>query len=798
MKSDLSDTLTLELWQNVVDQLNLGEMPPEKKPQPPSAERERVINEMTAVLKLAYAEKRSTGQQAVIRRLNKFELRNTLRDLFHLQHPDFHPTVVSGLYDFNGNGITAQKTIEPTRTFPDDEEEHGLDTIGGKLVMSDFLLKMILGAAEESIELATHNEKPPEYVNKTWTSPIVKHPNRLGGGSISRWQRDLDEGFDAIFQRWDRYERISPDELDRGIGKPGMYRITIEMSGHNQRHEWNDWMMKTNQDEPFLMGLYLERKEHLRGPRIELQAHWKLPGDGKRRTFTADCWIEKTWTPWVGWENGPHIKHNVHGQLVQRYYKDEYFTQKERQIERDDWQREMAEILLLDEGGYKGPNVRVHSFKVEPIPQPWPPKSHTALYGEGKLEDADLKSLFLRFAERAWRRSVAADEIDDYVALVSKLQSDGDSLQDAVKAAYSAILCSPDFIYIQQRAEALDDNELAERLSYFLWSSMPDAELLAAARGGKLSDNTALGRQVERMLQDPKAAAFTRHFPERWLHLHDLGKMAPDKKGPFGAYFRLNDDMVGQIDAYFAELLDRNGPIRNLIDSDYVFTNQLFADTYYPEQKDHVMGKYLRKVAIRDPRMGGIFTSPAVMTVTANGVDTNPIVRGVYMLENVLGTPPNPPPPDVEPLSPDLRAAKTLKEQLQLHRDQEACNSCHRKIDPMGFAFENFDPIGRWRTHYPKTDKKQKGPGEAIDVTATLSDGREVKDIIAFKQMLLEREDLVVRCLTEKMLSYGSGRLMEPGDRGEVDRIAAELKEKGNGLRDLVHLVVRSDIFRNK
>jgi hypothetical protein len=188
---------------------------------------------------------------------------------------------------------------------------------------------------------------------------------------------------------------------------------------------------------------------------------------------------------------------------------------------------------------------------------------------------------------------------------------------------------------------------------------------------------------------------------------------------------------------------------------------------------------------------------PGVMTVTANGVDTSPIVRGVFVLENILGNPPPPPPPDVEPLSPDLRAAKSLKEQMVIHRDQEACRSCHQKIDPMGFALESFDPIGRWRDHYPKHDKKDSKP-RPVETTSVLASGREVKDISDFKAMLLERETEVIRCLTEKMLTYATGRRLEVGDRGEVDRLVGELAGQGNRLRDLVHAVVQSRIFLNK
>ena len=191
-----------------------------------------------------------------------------------------------------------------------------------------------------------------------------------------------------------------------------------------------------------------------------------------------------------------------------------------------------------------------------------------------------------------------------------------------------------------------------------------------------------------------------------------------------------------QVDAFFRDILTRNGPIRDFIDSEYTFMNNRLGELIYQQK---VVGENLKKVKLEDGRRGGVLTMPAVMTVTANGVDTSPVVRGVYVLENILGTPPPPPPPDIEPLSPDLRAAKTVKQQMALHRNQQACNSCHRKIDPMGFALESFDPIGRWRDQYPKVDKKAKR-GPPIDTAAVLANGREVRDLIEFKAMLLERE----------------------------------------------------------
>jgi hypothetical protein len=360
----------------------------------------------------------------------------------------------------------------------------------------------------------------------------------------------------------------------------------------------------------------------------------------------------------------------------------------------------------------------------------------------------------------------------------------------AMQDGYAAMMCSPQFLYLQEKPGRLDPFGIASRMSYFLWSSMPDEELFAAARSGKLKDSKERSRQVERMLKDTKAEAFVRHFPSAWLRLDKLGDMPPSG-GDYQFYKNLKVEpmLAKQVTTYFSDILETNGRIEQFIDSDYTYMNQTLAKWIY--KREGIRGERLRKVKLDDPRRGGIFTQPGLMTATANGVDTSPVVRGVWVLENILGTPPSPPPPDVEPLPVDTREATSIRERLELHRKNEACNSCHVKIDPMGFAFENFDVVGRWRERY----KRAKGP---IDTSATMANGEEIADIVAFKKMLMERKPLIISCLTKKMLTYATGRHLETIDRGEVDRVVAELGKKEDRLRDLVHLVVESDIFLSK
>ena len=373
---------------------------------------------------------------------------------------------------------------------------------------------------------------------------------------------------------------------------------------------------------------------------------------------------------------------------------------------------------------------------------------------------------------------------------VKKPTNEAPLLIRAMQDGYSAILCSPQFLYLKEKPGRLDPFGIASRLSYFLWSSMPDEELFASARSGKIKDPKELERQVERMLKDPKAQAFERHFPSAWLRLDKLGDMPPSG-GEYQFYknVKIEPMLARQVTTYFSEILRTNGRIEQFIDSDYTYMNHTLGKWIY--RREDIRGARLRKVKLDDPRRGGIFTQPGLMTATANGVDTSPVVRGVWVLENILGTPPAPPPPDVEPLPVDTREATSIRERLDLHRKNEACYSCHAKIDPMGFAFENFDVVGRWRDKY----KRAKDP---IDPSATMANGKRIADIVEFKKMLKERKTLVVSCLTKKLLTYATGRHLESVDRGEVDRIVAEAEKKENRLRDLIHLVVKSDVFLSK
>jgi hypothetical protein len=294
---------------------------------------------------------------------------------------------------------------------------------------------------------------------------------------------------------------------------------------------------------------------------------------------------------------------------------------------------------------------------------------------------------------------------------------------------------------------------------------------------------------VDRMLSDSRANTFYRRFPERWLRIDKLGTMPP----PGGFYYHraMENEMREQVDAYFSYLVRENAPIHQVIDSDFTFLNERTAQWIY--KRDDVWGDRFRKVRALPPHGGGMLTMPAVMTATANGVDTSPVVRGVWVLESLLGSAPAPPPPGVEPVAPDLRNARTIREQLIAHRAQAACSKCHERIDPLGFAFENFDELGLWRTHY-----RDAGVSIEIDAKIEFPQGKAGVGVDDLKQYLLDQEPRVTRNLIQTMVEYSIGRRLEPVDRPAIDELARQSKEDGGGMRDLIYSVVQSSLFQTK
>ncbi|RUL88313.1 DUF1592 domain-containing protein [Tautonia sociabilis] len=421
---------------------------------------------------------------------------------------------------------------------------------------------------------------------------------------------------------------------------------------------------------------------------------------------------------------------------------------------------------------------------------------------DGLSPDEAARRCLERFATRAFRRPATAEEIDRLMLLVRRAIDRGDSFEDAVKLALKAVLVSPSFLFLGERqreagtedgAEAegpyrIDPFEMAARLSYFLWSSIPDDELLELAASGRIFEPEEIDAQVRRMLADPKSRALAEQFAGQWFRLELLKSGAEPSRRRFPEYSSdLRDAMIEEPIAFFHALLREDRSLLDLIDADYTFANHRLAEFY---GIPGVSGDEFRRVALEDANRGGVLGMAGILTLTSYPGRTSPVLRGKWVLEELLGTPPPPPPPDVDTLSQDDRPIDglTFRQRLERHREQRRCASCHAKLDPLGFGLENFDAIGRWRDEIA---------GVPVDSSGRLTSGEEFTGPAELKRILKEsKRDLIVRNLIERMLSYALRRGVEYYDAPTIEAIAVALDEQGDRSQTLISEVAKSYPFQ--
>ncbi|HEX5102919.1 MAG TPA: DUF1592 domain-containing protein, partial [Pirellulaceae bacterium] len=423
---------------------------------------------------------------------------------------------------------------------------------------------------------------------------------------------------------------------------------------------------------------------------------------------------------------------------------------------------------------------------------------------ENPTEDA--RRILKNFARRAFRRPVSDDDVQPLVKLVEAKMAGGNSFEMAVRAGLKGVLVSPSFLFLREPPGKLDDFALASRLSYFLWSSMPDEELYNLAAEGELSQPDVLRGQVERMLKDPKAQAFTENFVGQWLGLRDIDFTEPSHLLYPEYDAMLRESLVKETQLFFDELLQSDLSLTNFVASDFAMLNGRLAKHYGIPDID---GWEFRKVALPpDSHRGGVLTMGSVLKVTANGTTTSPVMRGAWVLDRILGTPAPPPPAEVPVLEPDIRGATTIREQLAKHRQIETCAACHAKIDPPGFALESFDVIGGYREHYRTTGSGETvivdgrrmsyHRGKPVDPSDVLPDGRRFANIDELKELLLADQDQLARALTMRLLTYATAARPAAADQPQIESIVNNIRDRNYGLRSLVHEIVQSDAFRSK
>ena len=747
-------------WAEAIENVNSGEMPPKKEKKPTQEEIAAFVTNLDSLLKDGRAARMAARPAVSHYRLSRKEYQNTIYDLLGVRYDPAKPGELN-----------------------EDTRWHGFERIGSELSLSPSHVDRYYRAAELVLDRAfPTTSSEARKVQKTAAEL------RYGGG------KDQQAALDRF-----------------GIKRPLRYLL---FPGSTQNAFSSGWFGKTG---PEHSGLY----------KVRLQASGIRPIGGQpahlsigKRTSeeTVDGLIEFDVT-------APEDKPQV--------YEFEVFLEMPASLDfcvvATDVVDRRAGAAFRGALGSRGGYIFTHSSETLLLnpnaPQMFDDKGNglfsTVLLDwiewEGPLVSAAEKSRrkdvvppddattevvaehLHRFAERAWRRPVKLEELAEYVQSYRTEREAGETMADAYRVALQGVLTSRHFIYIVEgdpvARERLTDSELATRLSFFLWSSMPDDALFTAAKGGQLSGD-GLKKEVDRMLAESKASRFIDDFARQWLQLHRVGMFPPDKKlyPIYDAW--LETSMKAEPVEFFREMFGKNMPIEGFIDSDWTTANARLCDFYgLPEPKS---GGFQRVSLKPEDRRGGLLTMGAVLGLTSDGTRHRPVHRGVWLSEVVLGKTPPPPPanvPAIEPPTPQSAKA-TLREKIEAHRKDPNCAACHAKIDPLGLAWDNYDAIGQWRTR----EKVPAGVGEdpLINPAGLMPDGRAFKDATEFKQRLLEDRDKVARAFIEHLCTYGLRRALAFDDQDDLKAIQAEAKKNGYRIKDIIRTVATSELMKKR
>jgi hypothetical protein len=825
LKRDFTDAENFARWVKIHDRIESGEMPPKKKPRPPAEELKAATASLNEALVKADRARLDAEVRTGVRRLTRAEYENTVRDLFDMP------------------GIALQAGL------PADGSAHGFDKNSDALDISHVNLAKYVEAADIALDMA-----------------IATRPT-APASSLVRLSLARNYGTDLMLMQGDAM--LLRDKKPDPVFPPAGEYAHLNMGAHEQlgifdrmssvgvfRHEDESW------------NAYFQHFATLYPGRYRVRASfWSFQWDkGKvlpsRGTEAARLSVVQFT------ENG---RGGQHPSYVLGYYDAPSMESKVHEM--DVWLNmketlgfnvaSLAPVVLYRVGtwgqkdrtmGFTGPCIANDWVEIEgPFNDVWPPRSHKLLFGELPITEfkkdehkdarppvrrplrqeiigaknrpepvsgiwtveakeplADADRLLATFLPKAFRRPVDADVRKQYVAKVEERLKAGDCFESAMRWAYRAAMCSPDFLYHIEPAGRLDDFALASRLSYFLWNSEPDDALIALATSGKLRDAKVLREQVERLLKDAKSQRFIEDFLGQWLKLRAIAANDPDKKlyPEFSPY--LQDSMVGETRAYFRELVERNLDAGYLVQSDFAMLNEKLAVHYGIAG---VSGPAIRRVALpKDCPRGGFLTQAAILKVTANGTTTSPVVRGAFVMDRLLGKSPEPPPANVPAVEPDVQGATTIREQLDKHRSDATCASCHVKMDPPGFALESFDVIGGQRDRYRSIGEGDPAPrgsidprigisfklGPKVDASGQLPDERKFTGIADFKTLLAAEKHQLLHNLAKQLTVYATGRDVAFSDRAALNDIDARTEKQGGGIRTLLHEIAMSSLFQTR
>lgn len=734
---DPEDPDSIARWGRVMERVRDGEMPPQGMPQPETASKQAFVESLRANLEDASAQWQDKHGRVHGRRLNRVEYENTLHDLLAIDIP-------------------------LVQLLPEDSRPGSFDTLASGQQMSHFQLEAYLAAADAALDESFRRALEPraEYRHEF----TLKELTSTGGNNRDPVLRANGEEVLVFSTNLVFVGRMNSTVVDQS----GWYRVRFRVKSVNTPPEGHIWTMLRS-------GVC-----YARAPMMYWIGKMRVTPEPQDYEFTA--WIEE----------GHMLELRPGDKTLERV------TYKEVQAKGG------AEAVEA-----KGvPAVAIQSLSMERVYPAGPAASAArALFGELPIVDgapvsadpaADLKQRMLAFAEKAFRRPVDEERIAPYLSLANRTLERGEPLREALRAGYRALLSSPRFLYFQENPGELDDYSIASRLSYLLWSTTPDEALLADAAAGRLRQPETLRAQVERLLDSPRSQAFVQNFTGQWLGLREIDTTLPDPT----LYPEFDDvlkrSMVEETEGFFAELLAKDLSARNFVDSDFAMLDARLGKHYGLPAAD--FEAITRFELPKDSPRGGLLGQGAILKITANGTTTSPVLRGAWVNERLLGSPVPPPPADVPAVEPDIRGAKTIREQLAKHRSIPACASCHVKIDPPGFALESFDPVGGWRDHYRALVDKPKGgatwrEGPAVDPSYTLPDGTPFSDVNEFREAVMRHPERVAESFAEHLLTYATGASLSYADRATVRELVESTASSDYGVRSIVHAAVESPVF---
>lgn len=730
LSRDLADPAHAIAWRDAIDLVKLGDMPPEKAPQPSAEDLQAFVDTVEQEIKHA-AQAASESNQIQLRRLSHSALSNSVKDLLGTE-------------------------LNISMNLPHDPSVGGFDNMAATLGQSSEFMRVLQTNAQTIAKNSVVHGPDPRVT-------VVESAHEMGKGRrVGRSETEL-----RLWSSRNMSNVVWPKTFK--APRAGVYRITLHASQINTLKDVDRSTLNKKQRQM----ANLLPPDRVRQVAIVATPY---PADGPAGDESSAPPGRR-----VGYaEVGPEFEEVVAECALE---KDETFyllgmdcpvLQKRVNIKIDGKNQIAGELLRIR-------GVKIHG----PLMDAWPPQvSRELLNSEGELSRRGLE----QFLARAFRQPVTDSVVDLHMQIYTLTKAQGLPSYAAAQRVVESALCSSRFLYVRGPESQGDTWALASRLSYFLWNSTPDDRLLELASTGELLDPIVFEKQVRRLIVDPKSERFIKDFTGQWLGLRQVGAMLPDPKLYPEYDSALERAMREETESLFREILRTNAPVTDFLNPGYAMLNERLARHYGIQG---VEGPEIRRVALpADSPRGGLLGHASMLTITSNGSHTSPVVRGVWVLENLLHAPPAPPPPDVEPIEPDVRGSTTVREMLAKHRDIPTCNECHRRIDPWGFGLENFNAIGAWRDQYGIIEK-----GKPVDATGKTASGDAFNGAVEMRDILVSQSDRFTHALAAKLLSHAVGHPTTLKERVELDDIVEHNMHGEAGFVDLLIDICMSQAF---